>query len=73
MLKVTGAQLCFDQITKRKKWPHVFWKIKNLPASSVIHKSGHIYFFINNGLDERPNHAYNWSGATLFWITMYLN
>ena len=31
-------------------------------------------FFINNGLDERPNDAYNWPGATLFWITtMYFN
>ena len=35
---------------------------------------GHIDFFINNELDERPNDAYNWPGATLFWITiMYLN
>ena len=75
MLKITGAPLCFDKITKRKKVASsIFWNIKNLPASSVFHKSGHIYFFINNGLDERPNHAYNWPGATLFWITtMYLN
>ena len=25
---------------------------------------GHIDFFINNGLDERPNHAYNCPGTT---------
>ena len=35
---------------------------------------GHIDFFINNGLDEMPNDAYNWPGATLFWIsTLYFN
>ena len=28
----------------------------------------------NNGLDERPNDAYNWQGATLFLITtMHFN
>ena len=42
--------------------------------SSFLGKCGHIYFFINNGLDERPNDAYNWPGETLFWIaTMYFN
>ena len=42
--------------------------------SSFLGKFGHIYFFINNGLDDGPNDAYNWPGATLFWITtMYFN
>ena len=42
--------------------------------SSFLGYCGHINFFINNGLDEMPNDAYNWPGATLFWIsTMYFN
>ena len=45
-----------------------------LERASFLGKCGHIDFFLNNGLDEMPNDAYNWPGATLFWInTMYFN
>ena len=50
--------------------------------SSFLGYCGHIDFFINNGLGERPNDAYNWPGAvqyfgliqcTLISILLYLS
>ena len=44
MNKEKGASLCFDQIKNKKVASSVFWEIKNknknLPASSIFHKSG---------------------------------